>query len=174
MARIREMRADDVDVVAEILFDGWHPADRSETKDGLRQMLLDSLGRFSTFVAEDSDEISGAVCFIPDKILCGGGCLCFLVVRSAKRGRGIGKQLMGFIERKVFQRSNGCFLAVSSSSDSNSGFFEKLGYRKVGEVPHATASGACEWLMRKSAPEKSRPARRGSGLEENVSLLAKS
>jgi ribosomal protein S18 acetylase RimI-like enzyme len=89
-------------------------------------------------------------CFVPDPVIAGGGCLRFIAVRQDKRRRGIGRQLMGFVERKVFSKSHNLYVSISSTNDVALKFFERLGYRRVGEIPDLYGAGETEYILRKA------------------------
>jgi ribosomal protein S18 acetylase RimI-like enzyme len=149
MARIREIMEKDVTLGAEILATSEPWVSRGETRENVSRILGCAVGRGNTFVAEEDSLPAGLACFVPDPIIAGGGCLRFIAVRSEKRRQGIGRQLMGFVERKVFSKSPNIYVSVSPANVPALRFFEKLGYQKVGEVADLYVAGEPEWILRK-------------------------
>jgi len=173
MAKIREMLEDDVAVVASMLMKSELWSRLGETQETVPLALHDSIHRLKISVAEENDEVSGAVCYVPGRIIAGASCLSFLVVREEKRGRGIGRQLMGFVERKVFAKADGLVVSVSSANEAALRFFSRLGYERVGEVSGSCGFPASELILRKAAPGKIRPSTKPSPLADVVSPAAK-
>ena len=136
-------------------------ASRHETPEEFRQWLEQSVGQI--FIAESDEQPAGLVAFIPGPVLANGGCIQLLVVRGDSRREGIGRQLMGFAERKVARQGANIYASVPGTSTAAQQFFERLGYEKVGEVPDLAKPGEAEWLLRKklSSSGDRRPPRRG-------------
>jgi ribosomal protein S18 acetylase RimI-like enzyme len=149
MARIREIVFSDIPHAVEILAAAEPWASSPNAKDDLLDTLRNSLGRGTMFVAEEEAAPAGIVSFTPEPVLGGGGCIRFIVISSDKRRRGIGRQLMGFVERKIFNRSLSVYTCVSAANQPGLRFFEKLGYRRVGEVSDAPVDSAV--ILRKAA-----------------------
>lgn len=149
MARIREISDKDVPQIAEILANSEPWVSRGSPPDELRRMLSSAIGRGDIYIAEEDSAPTGVACFIPEPVIAEGGCVRFIAVRPDKRRHGIGRQLMGFVERKVFGRSHNIFVSIGAANEMARRFFERLGYQKVGEVPDASGSGPSEWIFRK-------------------------
>ena len=159
MARIRELNQDDVPRVAEILAQSQPWASAGDSVQDLEKLLLPSRGWGEQYVAESDGTPAGVVGFISEPVFARGGCVLFLAVRDEMRRRGIGRQLMGFVERKIFTQSSNIYVSVSSCNRPACCFFERLGYLKVGEIPDLLVPGTSEWILRKSTPK---PRRGGS------------
>lgn len=78
------------------------------------------------------------------------GYLKIICVGAEFRGRGVGTELMHFIEERIFRDSPNVFLCVSSFNPRAKKLYESLGYEIVGEMPDYLVRGASEFLMRKS------------------------
>lgn len=156
MAKIRELVHADIRRGAEILASSepWTTAD--EDQESLEQLLLPAVGRGVLYGAEEDSSLAALVYFFSEPVFAMGGLIRFLVVRADMRRRGIGRQLMGFVERKVFDRSSNIYVCVSSFNEPALRFFEKLGYRKVGEVSDLIVAGHSEWILRKADTGSSR------------------
>jgi len=73
-----------------------------------------------------------------------------ICVAPGERGGGIGRMLMEHAEAGIFAASPNVFLFVSDFNAAAQSFYERLGYRKVGELPDYLVPGRSEWLLRKS------------------------
>jgi ribosomal-protein-alanine N-acetyltransferase len=73
-----------------------------------------------------------------------------LAVKEGLRSRGIGRQLMRFIETYTFARYPNLFLCVSASNTRAQKFYRELGYQIVGELTDFIMQGQSEILLRKS------------------------
>ena len=73
-----------------------------------------------------------------------------ICVAPGERGSGIGRRLMEHAEAGIFAGSPNVFLFVSDFNATARGFYERLGYRKVGELPDYLVTGRSEVLMRKT------------------------
>jgi ribosomal protein S18 acetylase RimI-like enzyme len=154
MARIREITERDVAQTAEILANSEPWVSRGTPPDELHRMLSSAVGRGDVFIAEEDSAPTGVASFIPEPVIAEGGCIRFIAVRPDKRRHGIGRQLMGFVERKVFGRSQNIFVSFGSGNEMARRFFERLGYQKVGEVPDPSGAGSGEWILRKPGTAK--------------------
>jgi ribosomal protein S18 acetylase RimI-like enzyme len=158
MARIREITEKDIPSVVEILAQSEPWISRGATGESLARALGDTIGRGHTFVAEEDLLPAALACFVPEPVIAGGGCLRFIAVRQDKRRRGIGRQLMGFVERKVFSKSQNLYVSISSTNDAAQRFFERLGYRRVGEIPGLYGADETEYILRKAWQNRSQTA----------------
>jgi len=69
-------------------------------------------------------------------------------VHADSRGLGVGKFLMEQLEK--MSRESGAKKVTLMVSDFNTGgqrFYERLGYRKLGEIPDASKEGITEFVM---------------------------
>ena len=78
------------------------------------------------------------------------GYIQLIAVFPEFQGRGLGEKIMRFAEEKIFQRSKNVFLCVSSFNPRAQKFYERLGYRKTGELEDFLVAGSNEILMRKT------------------------
>lgn len=72
-----------------------------------------------------------------------------LAVSSDYRSQGVGETLMKFAEELFRAEAKHLFLCVSSFNHRARAFYERLGYRAVGEFPDYVVDGASEILMHK-------------------------
>jgi [ribosomal protein S18]-alanine N-acetyltransferase len=66
------------------------------------------------------------------------------------RDQGIGSQLMSFAERRIFSEIPNVFICVSSFNKGALQFYERLGYKVIGELKDYIVSGHSEILLRKT------------------------
>ena len=78
------------------------------------------------------------------------GYVQLLGVAPAFRGRGVGKALVEYAERRIFRETPNVFICVSDFNQEAQGFYAKMGYRKVGELTDFIIAGHAEILLRKT------------------------
>lgn len=160
MARIRELIETDIPEAVTILAESDPRAERNQEQ--LARSLQAALGRGLLYGAEEESRLVGLVYFLSEPIFVQGGYIRFLVVRPEKRRRGIGRQLMGYVERRVFGHVGSIYVCIPSTSEPAQRFYEKLGYAKVGELSELNGEGQQEWILGKSdTADTRRGARRG-------------
>lgn len=75
--------------------------------------------------------------------------LASFAVSADARGRGVGAFLLSACERHFRPSARHFFLCVSSFNTRARAFYERQGYRRVGEFPDYLLDGASEILMHK-------------------------
>ena len=70
------------------------------------------------------------------------------------RNRGLGRQAIRLLEKRIFSDHPNVFLCVSSNNRAAQRFYRKLGYEKIGEIPDYVVEGHSEWIMRKTLGPK--------------------
>lgn len=73
-----------------------------------------------------------------------------ICVSPGHRGRGVGTELLSFVEARIFRDSPNVFLCVSSFNAGARRLYERLGYVLVGELKNFVVSGHDELLLRKT------------------------
>jgi len=58
-----------------------------------------------------------------------------LMMRVSHRGRGLGRRLMEDAERIAVARGRTLLVLDTAAEEGASGLYERLGYRRVGEIP---------------------------------------
>ena len=66
------------------------------------------------------------------------------------RNKGIGSQLMGFAEDRIFSESPNAFVMVSSFNPDAKRLYNRLGFETIGELKDFIIPGHSEYLLRKS------------------------
>lgn len=101
-----------------------------------------------TYAALDRGEIAGLVAIAMYGTF--KGYIQALFVTEGFRGKGLGGELMGFAEEKIFSRSPNAFLCVSSFNGGALRFYRRLGYKKAGLLKDFVKEGSDELLLRKT------------------------
>jgi [ribosomal protein S18]-alanine N-acetyltransferase len=78
------------------------------------------------------------------------GYVQLLGVAPQFRGRGVGKALIEYAERRIFRETPNVFICVSDFNHEALGFYAKMGYQKVGELADFIVAGHAEILLRKT------------------------
>jgi ribosomal protein S18 acetylase RimI-like enzyme len=99
------------------------------------------------FVAREGAERCGFALVNP-RGLAGAPYLASIAVAEAWRGRGVGAALLDYCESTAAP-SRHFFLCVSSFNVRALAFYQRRGYRQVGEFPDYIIDGASERLMYK-------------------------
>ena len=99
-------------------------------------------------VATLGEELAGCVVVNMSAPL--SGYIQAICVAAEARYRGVGRILMEHAEARIFRESPNVFLFVSDFNAPARAFYEKLGYRQVGELRDFLISGRSELLMRKT------------------------
>lgn len=100
------------------------------------------------YAAMSGDEIAGFAVLVTQGALV--GYLQLLCVAPGHRGRGVGRELMAFVEEKIFARYPNLFLMVSDFNADARRFYERLGYEPIGEIRDFLVAGRGEIVMRKT------------------------
>jgi ribosomal-protein-alanine N-acetyltransferase len=88
-----------------------------------------------------------AMLLVHPKGLAGSPYIKSIATDPGFRGSGAGLDMMHFAEERYGQHTGHLGLCVSSFNTRARAFYEKLGYRKVGEIPDYIIAGASEWIM---------------------------
>ena len=154
---VRPMTSDDRAAVIELLVDAdpWKRLGYG-AKDWDSYFTPLPQGRDS-YVVDHNGKVAG-IAVVRQKFLL-GDYLELLGVADWARGRGLGRQLLAYVEAEVFARAKNLFACVSDFNDQARHFYEKRGYREIGPLPSLLIPGSAEILLRKT----SGPAREKTG-----------
>ncbi len=100
------------------------------------------------FVARDAHDRGGFALLNPRGVA-GAPYLAAIAVAPEWRSRGIGAALVAHCEREAALTSRHFFLCVSSFNTRAQAFYERHGFRRVGEFPDYVIDGPSELLMYK-------------------------
>ena len=98
------------------------------------------------FIALRGEDRCGMLLVHP-KGLAGSPYIKSIATDPGFRGSGAGLDMMHFAEERYGRLTGHLGLCVSSFNTRARAFYEKLGYRKVGEIPDYIMPGASEWIM---------------------------
>ena len=73
-----------------------------------------------------------------------------LCVAPDWRNKGVGSELMSFVERRIFKETPNVFICVSSFNPKALKLYQRLGYEEIGELKDYIITGHSEILLRKS------------------------
>ncbi|MFU8858933.1 MAG: GNAT family N-acetyltransferase [Cyclonatronaceae bacterium] len=105
------------------------------------------------YVAIDGDQRAGYILINTGAQF--PGYIKILCVSPGFRGKGIGRRLMGFAEKRIFREFPNIFLCVSSFNTGAQRFYRSLGFHVVGELTNYLIEGHSEILMRKTIGPRS-------------------
>lgn len=114
-----------------------------------KKAIIEGLEQGNLYVAISNNKCVGFMFYIPNGIFHSFPLLHLISVKDEYRGKGIGKNLMSFLESLAFENANKIFLVVADFNPDAKHFYEKLGYRQVGEIPNLYRKGINEYLMMK-------------------------
>lgn len=96
----------------------------------------------------DEDDVLGFVILVMQGAFV--GYVQSLAVDDRWRGHGIGTALMKFVEQRVLRDQPNVFVCASSFNPGAQRLYERLGYRRVGELTDFMVAGHSEILYRKT------------------------
>jgi len=73
-----------------------------------------------------------------------------LCVAPDWRNKGVGSELMSFVERRIFKETPNVFICVSSFNPKALRLYQRLGYEEIGELKDYIITGHSEILLRKT------------------------
>ncbi len=148
---IRPLEMFDVPPVAEIIAGNALWQRYGITFDNAQEVLLEGLRRSSEMYAARLDEkVAGFIWFDLTGTFYHSGYVRWVAVHPDFQNRGLGKILMDFAEEKILKIGPNVFLLVSHFNTAAQRFYERLGYKKVGELPDFYKAGITEWIYRKT------------------------
>jgi ribosomal protein S18 acetylase RimI-like enzyme len=100
----------------------------------------------SVLVADDEGVLRGLAWFVTSGTLALGGYLRLIALVPGAEGRGTGVALLRAFEAEVARASRHAFLLVSDFNAGAIRFYEREGYRRVGELPGLVLSDVAEVL----------------------------
>ena len=79
------------------------------------------------------------------------GYLQSVCVAPQWRGKGIGSELMDYVEKRILSETPNVFICVSSFNERVQKLYERRGYEVVGELKNRIVPGHSEILLRKTS-----------------------
>jgi ribosomal protein S18 acetylase RimI-like enzyme len=78
------------------------------------------------------------------------GYLQSVCVAPQWRGKGLGSELMDYVEKRILSETPNVFICVSSFNERVEKLYERRGYEVVGELKNWIVPGHSEILLRKT------------------------
>ena len=111
--------------------------------------IKEGLAQGTLYVALFNHTCAGFIWYIPVGAFHSFPYLHILAIKEEYRGRGIGTALIEYLEDIVLKNADKIFLVVADFNPKAKRFYEKIGYRQVGEIPNLYREGITEYLMMK-------------------------
>jgi ribosomal protein S18 acetylase RimI-like enzyme len=153
--KARPMKLGDIPKCATIACDSEIGRRYGFTQPGIETKLTGAMnGGSILIVAEVDSEIAGFDWVESRGAFGSSPYLKLIVVGSSARSRGVGAVLLDAFEKATVSVGTTYTLLVSDFNARAIGFYERHGYRKVGELPGFAIEGVSEILMVKAKPKK--------------------
>lgn len=121
------------------------------TPERARAIFADAAGGSSqALVAEDGGRVVGFVVYRLRGTFVHSGYILDVGVGADAQNRGVGTRLMDAAETDIFGHGPNVFLLVSAGNTRAQRFYERRGYRRIGEIPDYIQRGTTEVLYRKT------------------------
>ena len=111
--------------------------------------VLEGLEQGNLYIALIKDRCAGFFYYIPKGCFHSFPYLHLIAVNEEYRGQGIGRKLIDYLENVVCADAHRLFLVVADFNPEAKRFYEKNGYRQVGEIPGLYREGITEYIMMK-------------------------
>lgn len=120
-----------------------------QTEESRVNAVKEAIDSGNTYAAFYGDECVGFVYFIEQGAFHACHYIHLITVREDYRGKGIGKKLLAFVEKTLFETRDKIFLVVGDYNPEGRRFYEKTGYICIGTVPNLYRDGISEHIMMK-------------------------
>ena len=114
-----------------------------------KKAILEGLEQGTLYTALLNDICVGFLFYLPKGAFHSFPYLHLIAVKEEYRSKGIGKKLLDFLEETVFVNNSKIFFVVADFNPEAKRFYERNGYRQVGEIPNLYRKGITEYLMMK-------------------------
>ena len=111
--------------------------------------IFEGIRQGNLYVALIGEACIGFTYIIPKGAFHSFPYLHIITIKEEYRGRGIGKALLDYSERIALEMADKLFLVVADYNPDAKRFYERNGYRQVGEIPNLYRPGITEYLMAK-------------------------
>ena len=148
---IRPMRGSDVDACASLILAIPLWAEYGITPERARATFTTVRdGTSSGIVAEDDGRVIGFIVFRVTGTFVHSGYIHDVGVAPEAQNSGVGSLLMEAAEAEIFRHGPNVFLMMSAFNTGAQRFYERRGYRRVGDIPGYIRRGITEVLYRKT------------------------
>lgn len=98
-----------------------------------------------------------------------------ILINPLFRDQGLGTRLLNFCEERILKESPNVFICVSSFNKKAAKLYDRLGYKKVGELDNYIIAGYSEILLRKTISPISEFIQKNNGMptEHNFEKLTR-
>jgi GNAT superfamily N-acetyltransferase len=149
---VRPAAAEDLPVLAELMADSPLLARYGITWAGAMGALESAwrAGDILLIAFEYNVPPFGLAWVIKSRILTGAAYLRLLLVAQDRQSGGVGRHLLGEAERQAREFANHLVLLVTADNAGARRFYERCGYRHVGDLPGLAVPGLDEALYQKA------------------------
>lgn len=146
---IRELQSDDIEECIEMTVTTFPWSSFGLKRESARVFFKERLDKSLIYVAEHVNEVAGFIAVKRDILF--ANYIRRLVVREDKRGLGIGRKLVEYVEELTREEGlPNVFLMTSITNEKAVAFYIKLGYEIIGKIPDFIKRGMDEYLLWKS------------------------
>jgi diamine N-acetyltransferase len=138
---------DEVDGICRRLaaMDPWRTLGYSA--EGLVRYLRRDDPSLSCYVAKFGTQTVAVVCVRRPWLM--GPFIELLAIFDPFRGKGLGREILGWVEAHVAPGSQNVWVTVSSFNTGARGFYQRMGFEEVAELQDLVRAGSDELLLRK-------------------------
>ena len=148
---IRPLRDSDVDACAALMLAMPLWTRYQTTREAARGLFAGAAaGGSQALVAEDGGRVIGFVVYSLRGTFDRSGYVRAIGIAAEAQRLGAGARLMDAAEREIFGAGPNVFLLVAVFNAGAQRFYEKRGYRRIGEITDYVREGITEILYRKS------------------------
>ena len=145
------MREADLDACAALMLAIPLWAEYAVTAERARTRLAGALRAPSRgLVADEDGRVKGFVVYSVEGTFDHSGYVRAVGVAPEAQGQGIGQRLMDAAEAEILRHGPNVFLLVSAWNAGAHRFYQRRGYRRIGEIPGYVRPGITEILYRKT------------------------
>ncbi len=117
------------------------------TEQSIGERLRTGLEQGATiYVADRAGEVLGFLWLVARGAFARSDYVQLIGVRPSERSRGVGRALMEFAEAKSLAEGRALFLLVSDFNMDAQRFYQRLGYRQVGQLDDYVIPGVTELI----------------------------
>lgn len=120
-----------------------------QTEESRVNAVKEAIDSGNTYAAFYGNECVGFVYYIEQGAFHAFHYIHLISVKENYRGKGIGKELLEYVEKILFETRDKIFLVVGDYNPGGRVFYEKSGYVFIGTIPNLYRNGVNEDIMMK-------------------------
>ena len=151
---IRKAKIEDLEGCVSALENSELSTAYFQTEESRANTVKEAIDSGNTYAAFYGDECVGFVYYIEQGAFHAFHYIHLISVKEDYRGKGIGKELLGYVEKVLFETRDKIFLVVGDYNPGGRTFYEKSGYIYIGTVPNLYRAGVNEDIMMKTHGQK--------------------